>query len=483
MKIQQTLKSINFDKVNITSLIGISILISIPTIVLASNIALAIPVLVIVLLSVLFGERFIIAIVLITLFTLVGELDRTLRSIVQLVDFTILGIFFLKRYGLEFESYPKIPKSTIYFLILYASAFLISSAMSKYPFYGIDIFAKQAAFFLIAYIFYSFIKSETDIKDYFVSIIVVTSIFTTLFIITFIGEGYDLISLVSTSRVRITALTGNIEAATNFFVISFPILIYYLIISRNSLSKKSIWMILLYSFMGLVLAMSRSAILGIMLSTAIMFFMIRRKRFYQFLFSVLIVVLIFIVVSPLNDIITQLLRLEEGLSVRDYLWLMTVNIIKDHPVFGLGPGAYPYELINYYPFMLDEYYGKVFLYFADSSLGLNLAHNIFLVFFSDMGLLGLATILMLPYIYFRIGIKTLIKYKNGSKESYYLIIALFTAGTSVIFRNIFNSIGLLYIGGIHTDLPFWLVFSSLIYFYRTPLKKTSMGERKNLEKS
>jgi hypothetical protein len=86
-----------------------------------------------------------------------------------------------------------------------------------------------------------------------------------------------------------------------------------------------------------------------------------------------------------------------------------------------------------------------------------------------MGILGLATIIGLPVIYFRIGFKTMVKYKNESADKYYLVIALFAAGTSVIFRNFFNSIGLLYIGGIQTDLPFWLVFSSLIYFYRTPL--------------
>ena len=39
-------------------------------------------------------------------------------------------------------------------------------------------------------------------------------------------------------------------------------------------------------------------------------------------------------------------------------------------------------------------------------------------------------------------------------SSYHLIIALFAAGSSIIVRNIFNSIGLLYVGGIHTDFHF-----------------------------
>ena len=190
----------------------------------------------------------------------------------------------------------------------------------------------------------------------------------------------------------------------------------------------------------------------------------------------MIIVLIFIVIDPLNEIVTQLFRIEEGVSVRDYLWLMAVNIIKDYPLFGLGPGAYPYEMLNYYPFMLNDYFGQVFIFFADVSVSVNLAHNIFLVFFSEMGILGLATIIALPIIYFRIGVKTIIKYKNNSNGKYYLIVALFAAGASVIFRNFFNSIGLLYIGGIHTDLPFWLVFSSLIYFYRTPLADDTLAK-------
>ena len=85
-----------------------------------------------------------------------------------------------------------------------------------------------------------------------------------------------------------------------------------------------------------------------------------------------------------------------------------------------------------------------------------------------MGILGIITAVALPVIYFRIGIKTIKKFKNEARSTYYLIIALFAAGSSIIIRNIFNSIGLLYVGGIHTDLPFWLIFSSLIYFYRMP---------------
>ena len=465
MKLLESIKVIDLRAENVGSLIAVSLLLSLPAIALGSSLIFAIPVLIAILLSLIYGERFIIAFVIITLFTLVGEFNRSLRIVVQIVDFSILGYLFLKRFGLEFESYKRIPKSVIYFLLLYGMTFFLSSAMSNHPFAGLGIFAKQLAFFAVAYVFYSFIRNETDIKNYFISIIIVAAIYTSLFILTFISEGYNLLSLLSESRVRITALTGNMEAATNFCVITFPILICYTFLKKKSSKKTTAWLVLSYSTIGLILTMSRSAILGIAVSTAIIFFMLNRKRFYQILISIIIVVLIFVVVNPLNEMVTLLFRLEEGVSFRDQLWIMAANIIKDYPLFGLGPGSYKFELYNYFPFMLDDYIGRVFIFFANASEGVNLAHNIFLVFFSDMGILGLATIVTLPLIYFRIGIKTIKKYKNDSTEKYYLIIALFSAGTSVIFRNIFNSIGLLYIGGIHTDLPFWLVFSSLIYFY------------------
>jgi O-antigen ligase len=152
---------------------------------------------------------------------------------------------------------------------------------------------------------------------------------------------------------------------------------------------------------------------------------------------------------------------------------MSLNMIRDYPFFGIGPGTYKYQMFNYYPFMLDDWYGKLYILFYEATGGANLSHNFFLVFFTEMGLLGFITSIALPIIYFRIGIKTIAKYKDESSAKYYFIVGLFSSGSSIIVRNLFNSIGLLYVGGIHTDLPFWLIFGSLIYFYRFSLTSTT----------
>ncbi len=451
------------------SLLILSIGLSIPAILLGENILLALPVVIVIMLSFIFGERFIFAIVIISLFTLVGDLSRPLRSVVQLVDFTLLGILFLKRFSLNFYSYPQVPKSVVYFLILYFSAMIISAIMSNYPFAGIGIIAHQLSFFIVVYIFYSLINSEKDIKFYFSAIFLVGCILVTFSLIAFAKEGVSLFEVVSPNRPRVSAIIENIEAATNFYVVSIPIVISFMLLKKDKYNIIINRFLLFYFGLGLILAMSRSAIMGIIVSSAIIFYLLRRKRFYQLLFTITSIVLIFLFYPPLNEFLTTFLRIESGMSARDYVWKMSMDMIKDHTVFGIGPGAYQYEMINYFPYMLDDWWGRLFIYFNEVTGGANLSHNFFLTFFTDMGILGITTAVALPVIYFRIGIKTIKKYKNETRSNYYLIIALFAAGSSIIFRNIFNSIGLLYVGGIHTDLPFWLIFGSLIYFYKMPL--------------
>lgn len=451
------------------SLLVLSIGLSIPAILISENILLALPVVIVIMLSFILGERFILALIIISLFTLVGDLGRSLRLVVQLVDFTLLGILFLKRFGLNFYSYPKVPKSVIYFLVLYFSAMIISAVMSNYPFAGIGVITQQIAFFIIAYIFYSLIDGERDIKFYFSAIFLVACILVTSSLIAFAKEGVDLLVVISPNRPRVSAIIENIEAATNFYVVSIPIVISFVLLKKDRYNFIINRFLLFYFGLGLILAMSRSAIMGIIVSSAIIFYLLRRKRFYQLLFTITSIVLIFLFYPPLNEFMNTFLRIESGMSARDYVWKMSMDMIKDHTVFGIGPGAYQYEMINYFPYMLDDWWGRLFIYFNEVTGGANLSHNFFLTFFTDMGILGITTAFALLVIYFRIGIKTIKKYKNQTPSNYYFIIALFAAGSSIIFRNIFNSIGLLYVGGIHTDLPFWLIFGSLIYFYKMPL--------------
>jgi O-antigen ligase len=462
-------KSLNIRAKEFQLSILISLVLSLPVIFFTENIILVLPLVIIVLVSFIFGERFILAVVIVSLFVLIGEISRSLRSLVYVFDFTFLGYVFLKRFGLNFRIYPKVPRSVIYFLLFYFSTMIISSGMSKYPFAGVGIIVQQAAFFVIVYVFYSLIHNQSDVKLFFFGIYIVAVIIVTFSLISFFQEGVNLLEIISPNRPRVSVITGNIEASTNFFVVSFPLLIGSLLLKKK-FSEKIFGYILIFLFcLGLILMMSRSSVLGVIFSSAIILYMLRRKGFYKLIFSIVAVTLLFIFYQPLNELLTTLLRIESGMSARDYLWQMSVDMIKDNPVFGIGPGVYRYEMLNYFPYMLDDWWGRLVIYLGEVSGGANLSHNFFLTLFTDMGILGIITAIALPVVYFRIGIKTIKKIKETSAENYYLVISLFAAGSSIILRNFFNGIGLLYVGGIQTDLPFWLIFGSLIYFYRKPI--------------
>jgi O-antigen ligase len=470
------LKSMDLGSKDNLTFLGLSIVLSLPAILLGQNILFALPVIIVIMLSYIFGERFIIAMIIISLFTLVGDLNRALRTIVQIVDVALLVILFLKKFGLNFYSYPLVPKSVRFFVFLYFSSMIISSVMSNYPFAGVGLFANQLAFLIIAYLFYAIISSENDIRFYFTSVFVVACILVTFSLIAFSMGEVSLIDIISPNRPRVSAIIGNIEASTNFFVVSFPLVITALFLKKANPNRLLYYFLIFYFSIGLILTMSRSAIIGILVSSAIILFILKRKRFYQLVVSLGLIVLLFFFYPPLNELMTTFLRIESGMSARDYVWKMSMDMISDHTIFGIGPGAYPNEMINYFPYMLNDWWGKLFIYYNEVTGGANLSHNFFLTFFTDMGLLGILTAVSLPIIYFRIGIKAIKKFKNGPDNTYYLIIGLFAAGVSVIVRNLFNSIGLLYVGGIHTDLPFWLVFSSLIYFYMVPLPAKEITE-------
>jgi O-antigen ligase len=213
--------------------------------------------------------------------------------------------------------------------------------------------------------------------------------------------------------------------------------------------------------------MSRSAILGIIVSSLIIFYTLNKKYFYRSFFILIVFLLVIFLYEPLGKFSYLLFRLDAGLTSRDQLWNIAANIIIDNPIFGLGPGSYKNEMLNYLPVMLSSWKGELLIKLYEmTTKGSNLSHNFYLFFFSEMGIFGLFTAVTFTLIYFRIGFKNLSYYKTSNRQRYYLIVALFAAGASMFVRNLVDSIGLMYYGWITSDLPFWIVFLCLIFYWQ-----------------
>jgi O-antigen ligase len=449
------------------------------TVLLINYLLVGIGVIIITLLVLLYGERFLIGLIIVSLFTIVSDFGDTIRLYVQIIDFSLLGFLFLKHYGFNFAEYPKVPKQIWYFLGLYYFSMIITSILSQYFFDGIYLIVRQTVFFIIAYIFYALIKDLKYVKTYIISLIIIALILALGSIYDFMLSGNKLIDLVFSGRYRATGFISNQSKTTAFFILTLPIVITFAYSKIYKNKRKLLLSIAALLIIGLFLIISRSAILSVLSSLMIISYQLNREYFKKFAISVSIIIFIFLFFEPLNEIVSTFFRIKTGLSQRDYFWELSYNIIKDNPIWGIGPGSYKYLEFNFAPVLLNTWPGRVIIDLNLATNGENGSHNIFLKFASDMGIPGIITIFYFMWVLLRISIVNYKKIITGNRQIFLLNLVIAAALGSMFVRCMFDSIGILHYGIIVSDLPFWLLFGILIFFYQKPKEYFTSDEMKS----
>lgn len=438
------------------------------SVLLVNYLIVGIAAIIISILIILYGERFLIGLIIVSLLTIVSDFGSTIRLFVQIISFSLIGFLFFKHYGLNFAEYPKVPKSILYFLALYYFSMIITSILSQHFFAGILMIGRQTIFFIIAYIFYALIRELKDVKTYIVALIIIASILVLGSIYDFILSGTKLINLIIGGRYQAFGFMGNQSKTTAFFILTLPMVITFAYSKIYEHKKKLLLSIAALMIIGLLLIISRAAILSVIVSLMVISYQLNKKIFKKFAISILLIILIFLLFDPLNQMISTLFRVQSGLSQRDYFWALSYNIIKDNPIWGIGPGSYKFLEFNYAPVLLNTWPGRVIIDLNIATNGENGSHNIFLKFASDMGIPGIITIFYFMWILLRISIAN---YKNtihSDRQLFLLNLVISAALGSMFVRCIFDTIGILSYGIIVSDLPFWLMFSILIFFYQKP---------------
>ena len=438
------------------------------TVLLINYLIVGIAALIISLLLIFYGERFLIGLIIVSLLTIVSDFGTTLRLFVQLINFSLLAFLFLKKYGLNFSKYPKIPKTLVYFLGMYYFSMLIPAIFSQHFFAGIAMILRQTIFFIIAYIFFSFIIDIKYVKTIMISLIVVSLIIALSSIYQFYLGGFNLMDVALGIRHRITNIVGNPLKASTYFILTLPIVLTFGFSQKYKDYKTLLLFISSILFVGLFLIISRSAMFVIFLSIMFLIYQLDKNWFKKSIIIMIFITLIFFLIEPIYDSISLLFKIKFGLSQRDYFWEMALNVIKDNPLLGIGPGSFRYEVFNYSPVLLDSWPGRVIIDLYLATEGENPSHNIFLKFASDMGIPGIVSLLYFMKLYFKIVRRTLKKASGGNQEYYLIILSISVVAGSLFIRGLFDSIGILTYGVIVSDLPFWLMFSILIFFYQKP---------------
>ena len=412
-----------------------------------------------------YGIKVIIALALILLLTVTSSLGDGTRLLVQIFSFTILGFYFFLRFGFLSNRFPKLPKELNLFFIFFLISLSLSFIVSDFQQVAIPYLARIFVFFVITYFVYSLIENQSSIQMlltvlFIVSIIITFSIFYELAL-----NNFNFLDFSINMYFRSGGLIPNVNAAAGLFAITFPLTVVLLFGEFNNKTKMALKVFGAIIIVGIILTNSRAAYISLVFSLMFILYNLKRKYFNTLLIGLAFIILSIIILPPLNEFFTLFLRVQDGISYREYLWRLAFDIIDHNWAFGIGPGAYGQVMFKYFPVMLDSWQGIVFTNLFNVTNAGNVSHNFYLGFFAELGILGLITSLLLPSVFFCISYKTIRWYKKAEKNYYYLTIGITSVGLGLFIRANLDNVSIITNGYLTTDLPFWIVFSILTFLF------------------
>ena len=166
------------------------------------------------------------------------------------------------------------------------------------------------------------------------------------------------------------------------------------------------------------------------------------------------ILLTFIVLfSPqIEEFLGMIVRLESGVTSRDILWKGAVAIIKENPIFGVGPGSFRHFIADYAP----RYPWRWPVVRFGGITGGD-SHNFFLSRAAEMGVVGLALIFWFLVNYFKIYSRGIHKAKVLKLEHVFFGAAAVVIGA--LARGFFEGKGIIGGGGISFELFFWFMIA------------------------
>jgi len=425
------------------------------------------------------GEKSLLFIAVVSFLTLTSTININLRTVVLLFNGFALFYLFFKKYGLEFRSYPKIPKEIGILIFFVFLSMTVATVFSHYIILGIDQISRTALFFIIVYFIYSLVEDNSDVKLLLSALFLVALIYSYTLIQGLAKENFDLVQMNLKKVDKLSNNYINMNGMGAFFMIIIPICLSYLLELKKGKLKLFLTAFLLITIIGLFITNSRAAILGVFLGAIFILFNLNRKIPKRILLA-LIFIIPFLFINSISEYIDIYFRFQRLSTGRDVIWSVIFNIIKNNPIMGVGPAAtkfYLYPDITYMIGSPQEHF--LALHYHEIEFGH--AHNFYLFFWSDLGLLGLFTSFLLPFTYFKIGYISLKRFKYLNRKYYLLTLGLIAGGIGLFVRAIFEWGNLISYGTLTADLPFWISFILLIYLYNNSKRKIPKSILINME--
>ena len=223
-----------------------------------------------ILLFLLFKEKFILFSILVLLLVFVGEINPTLRLVIQLLAILLLIFIVLRKYSFDIKKYPRIPPPVLSFILFLYTALTISILNSDYSFAAIPLVLRLSAFFVFVYLFFVMIRNVEDVRLFIHAIIFSAIIVAAGTLYDFLNTGFNLL-VIAGEVYRTGGFISNSNATGGYFAIAIPLLIASLYIKQTKKNRMMISVIIGLLFITLIISGSRSALLACAVSVSFIF--------------------------------------------------------------------------------------------------------------------------------------------------------------------------------------------------------------------
>ncbi|WP_337864983.1 O-antigen ligase family protein [Ignavibacterium sp.] len=390
------------------------------------------------------------------------------RDIFTISALLLLSFFFLKKFGLDINEYPKPPKLAKWLISIIFVTVLFSTSISGLNSESIGALFRTSIFFLIIYFYYAFIASKTgDSNVYYLLLgLFISSLVLSISVYyDFVRSSFALFifDILITRWAGAFGNPNSLALVVSINIIFIIVLFYSVKVSRKI--KLTILPILLLNF-GIILFLtnSRAAILSLILSLIFLLYQLEKKIIIYLISLTFILFIIYLTTPFLQELVNIYLRLET-VSQRDYLWKAGLDMVSDYPLFGVGPEQYPKYFYTYIP-TSGSYFFNLYIILQKPH-----PHNYSLWMIAENGILGLVTALSIFGFYFYMSAKLIKWNRNNRDEKFLFAVGLFSVGILVFVRSFFEVEGIFSYGFISRDLPFWISYIILTFFYNQNLNE------------
>jgi len=289
----------------------------------------------------------------------------------------------------KFKIWKRIKTDALLWLpIALLGVYLLSTAFSIAPAHSFAETVRLLSLMITLYLVIAYVQDEKDLQRLGYTLIAAGTVLGLIAIVQYLTEWF----FIPTSAVVINRRSNTTFADANIFA---RFLVITFLFSVAELERRTSWssrviplIAILLQGAGLGITGSRGGILALGVSAIIFVILIPRRKLT--LYAMVLMIFAIIAAAFLNPaIMARIESLRSGLlsasgGIREYLWRSGMAMVRDHPVVGIGVGAFGVAFTTIYPYF-NPY----------STFYVSLSHTAVLTVLAETGIIGFTVLYFL----------------------------------------------------------------------------------------